>query len=367
MDPLLLSQTQFGALSAFHLLFPILTMTLGWVLLAFRMHAMRTKNLDSRWAFGFWMPVYAMTAAFQVVSAGALVSQFGLTWPGVMEQASGVIGPLCSLWALGLAMQVLCLGIAARGFGDLPERAVGLFIALSALGAFIAVAAPVLIVTWLSDPVGEWSDPSTLTAVDWGGLFTAPMFWKTLLWAVALSGVTTGGLMVSLSVLKAMFGGRPFAQEPAFAFGARVALASVPVALIWCGLDGMQNHVLMGASLGVLFAVLLAGMTWGERASLVLSLALIAVPLVGWIAALASWSHSDLILGQWAIQGHLRFDQAAAVSPVGEVSRTLPLYLVTICCLVVSFFVVLVLMTHKAAAPGKTAENRKKPLFHPSR
>jgi cytochrome bd-type quinol oxidase subunit 1 len=370
MDPLLLSRTQFGALSAFHLLFPILTLTLGWALLVFRIQAQRYGDLDSRWAFGVWMPVYALTAAFQVVSAGALVSQFNLTWPGVMEHAGAVVGPLSLVWAVGLTVQILCLGIAARGFGDLPDRAVGLFVAGSAFGAFVTVLAPVMIVTWLSNPVGDWSDPTTLTSVDWVGLLTAGLLWKTMLWAVALSCVTAGGLMISLTILKSWFGGHPLSNDPALILGAKIAIAGVPATVIWCVLDGFSDHLVLIFMLLLLFLVLLFVLARGavqDTLPAALQVILIGGPLIGWIAALGSWPFSDLFLGQWAIQGHLRFDQALAVGPPGAVARTLTLYLVTICCLLVSFFAVLVVMARKAAGPTAAENRRKRGLFQPSR
>lgn len=51
MDTLLLSRIQFGANISFHILFPTITIALGWVLLFFKAAHIRTKNEK-------WMEAY---------------------------------------------------------------------------------------------------------------------------------------------------------------------------------------------------------------------------------------------------------------------------------------------------------------------
>jgi cytochrome d ubiquinol oxidase subunit I len=47
MDPLILSRIQFGANISFHILFPAITIALGWVLLFFKLRYNTTG--DSAW------------------------------------------------------------------------------------------------------------------------------------------------------------------------------------------------------------------------------------------------------------------------------------------------------------------------------
>ena len=55
MDTLLLSRIQFGANISFHILFPTITIALGWVLLFFKLRFNATR--DPKWmeAYGFWV------------------------------------------------------------------------------------------------------------------------------------------------------------------------------------------------------------------------------------------------------------------------------------------------------------------------
>ena len=53
MDPLILSRMQFGANISFHILFPTITIALGWVLLFFKLRYNATN--DSAWMRAlFW-------------------------------------------------------------------------------------------------------------------------------------------------------------------------------------------------------------------------------------------------------------------------------------------------------------------------
>ena len=57
MDALMLSRIQFGANISFHILFPTITIALGWVLLFFKLRFNATG--DDRWmeAYRFWVNV----------------------------------------------------------------------------------------------------------------------------------------------------------------------------------------------------------------------------------------------------------------------------------------------------------------------
>ena len=68
MDTLILSRMQFAANISFHILFPTITIALGWVLLFFRLRFSRTG--DRRWMalYMFWVKVFALSFALGVVS-----------------------------------------------------------------------------------------------------------------------------------------------------------------------------------------------------------------------------------------------------------------------------------------------------------
>ncbi|MEL6744805.1 MAG: cytochrome ubiquinol oxidase subunit I, partial [Pseudomonadota bacterium] len=68
MDTLLLSRIQFGANISFHILFPTITIALGWVLLFFKLRFNATGDEGWMNAYRFWVKVFALSFAMGVVS-----------------------------------------------------------------------------------------------------------------------------------------------------------------------------------------------------------------------------------------------------------------------------------------------------------
>ena len=94
MDELILARIQFAANISFHILFPTITIALGWVLLFFKLRHSATG--DERWmeAYRFWVKVFALSFALGVVSGITMSFQFGTNWPGFMEKVGNIAGPL---------------------------------------------------------------------------------------------------------------------------------------------------------------------------------------------------------------------------------------------------------------------------------
>ena len=101
MDALLLSRMQFAANITFHILFPTISIALGWLLLFFRWRWLRARHgadraLAQGWldAYRFWTKVFALSFALGVVSGITMSFQFGTNWPGFMERVGNIAGPL---------------------------------------------------------------------------------------------------------------------------------------------------------------------------------------------------------------------------------------------------------------------------------
>src|SRR6267142_2340739 len=102
MDPLILARMQFAANITFHILFPTISIGLGWLLLFFRVRWLRAcaaggdRQQAQGWldAYRFWTKVFALSFALGVVSGITMSFQFGTNWPGFMERAGNIAGPL---------------------------------------------------------------------------------------------------------------------------------------------------------------------------------------------------------------------------------------------------------------------------------
>jgi len=94
LDAFLLARIQFAANITFHILFPTISISLGWVLLYFKLRFV--KSQDQFWmdAYQFWVKIFALTFALGVVSGITMSFQFGTNWPGYMEKVGNIAGPL---------------------------------------------------------------------------------------------------------------------------------------------------------------------------------------------------------------------------------------------------------------------------------
>ena len=93
-DPLLLSRIQFALNISFHILFPTITIGLCWILLFFRTRYTLTGDVEWEYAYYFWVKIFALTFALGVVSGITMSFQFGTNWPGFMEKAGNIAGPM---------------------------------------------------------------------------------------------------------------------------------------------------------------------------------------------------------------------------------------------------------------------------------
>ncbi|MGY6570144.1 MAG: cytochrome ubiquinol oxidase subunit I, partial [Salinarimonas sp.] len=135
MDTLMLSRIQFGANITFHILFPTITIALGWVLLFFKLRYNRTGDMAWMDAYKFWVKVFALTFALGVVSGVTMSFQFGTNWPGFMESVGNIAGPLLAYEILtAFFLEATFLAVMLFGFNRVSNRIHTLATVLVAVG-----------------------------------------------------------------------------------------------------------------------------------------------------------------------------------------------------------------------------------------
>src|SRR3989442_785715 len=121
LDPLVLARIQFAANMTFHILFPTISIAMGWVLLFFKLRFNATR--DQAWmdAYGFWVKVFALTFALGVVSGITMSFQFGTNWPGYMQKVGNIAGPLLAYEVLtAFFLEATFLGVMLFGMNRVP-------------------------------------------------------------------------------------------------------------------------------------------------------------------------------------------------------------------------------------------------------
>src|SRR5580765_141788 len=159
MDVVFLARIQFAANITFHILFPAISIALGWVLLFFRLKYLSTVDLQQKqdWlrAYRFWTKVFALTFALGVVSGVTMSFQFGTNWPGYMERVGNIAGPLLGYEVLtAFFLEASFLGIMLFGHGRVSEKLHFAATFLVALGTTISAFWILCLDSWMQTPVG---------------------------------------------------------------------------------------------------------------------------------------------------------------------------------------------------------------------
>src|SRR5213079_1781794 len=120
-EALFLARAQFGLNIGFHILFPSLTIALGWLLLYFRIRYARSG--DPAWlaTYKLWTKVFALSFAMGVVTGVTMSFQFGTNWPGYMLRVGNIAGPLLAYEVLtAFFLEATFLGVMLFGMNRVP-------------------------------------------------------------------------------------------------------------------------------------------------------------------------------------------------------------------------------------------------------
>ena len=154
-DPFVLARIQFAANISFHILFPTISIGLCWVLLYFRTRFTLSGNKEWEYAYFFWVKIFALTFAVGVVTGITMSFQFGTNWPGFMEKAGNIAGPLLGYEVLtAFFLEASFLGIMLFGKDRVSNRVHLLSAALVALGTTFSAFWILSLNSWMQTPTG---------------------------------------------------------------------------------------------------------------------------------------------------------------------------------------------------------------------
>ncbi len=202
-DPLLLARAQFGLNIAFHILFPSITIALGWFLLYLRVRANRTGEDWVERAYRLWVKVFAITFGLGVVSGLTMSFQFGTNWPGFMEKAGNVAGPLLGYEVLtAFFLEATFLGVMLFGRDRVPPWLHTLAASLVAIGTSASAFWILALNSWMHTPQGFEMINGEVHATDWMAIVFNPSFPYRLAHMLVASGLTASFLIAGLSAFK---------------------------------------------------------------------------------------------------------------------------------------------------------------------
>lgn len=242
LDPALLARIQFAANISFHILFPTITIALGWFLLFFKLRFLRTGAQHWLDAYYFWVKVFALTFAMGVVSGITMSFQFGTNWPGFMETVGNIAGPLLAYEVLtAFFLEASFLGIMLFGRKRVGERMHTLATVLVAGGTTFSAFWILALNSWMQTPAGFEMVNGQAHATDWFAVIFNPSFPYRFFHMLLASGLTAAFLVAGLSAYRWLRGDRGGDVRGAMRAGVLVAALLIPVQIFVGDLHGLNT------------------------------------------------------------------------------------------------------------------------------
>ena len=204
MDTLLLSRIQFAANMSFHILFPTITIALCWFLVYFRVRHNSAKGTPAAqgWeeAYYLWTKIFALSFALGVVSGITMSFQFGTNWPGFMERAGNIAGPLLGYEVLtAFFLEATFLGIMLFGRDRVSDRVHLVATLMVAAGTTLSAFWILSLNSWMQTPTGHEIIDGRFHARDWLEVIFNPSFPYRLVHKLLASTLTAAFLIAGLS------------------------------------------------------------------------------------------------------------------------------------------------------------------------
>ncbi len=242
LDPALLARIQFAANITFHILFPSITIALGWILLFFKLRFNVTKDYKWMEAYFFWTKIFALCFAMGVVSGITMSFQFGTNWPGFMETVGNIAGPLLAYEVLtAFFLEATFLGIMLFGFSRVPGWMHNLATFLVAFGTTASAFWILVLNSWMHTPAGFEMRDGMAHATDWLQIIFNPSFPYRFTHMLIASGLTAAFLVAGLSAYRWLRNDRVPAVMAALKTGILTAAVLIPLQIFIGDLHGLNT------------------------------------------------------------------------------------------------------------------------------
>jgi cytochrome d ubiquinol oxidase subunit I len=242
MDPLMLARIQFGTNITFHILFPTITIALGWFLLFFKLRFNATG--DHKWmdAYRLWVKVFALCFALGVVSGVVMSFQFGTNWPGFMETVGNIAGPLLAYEVLtAFFLEATFLGIMLFGFNRVSNRIHTAATVLVAVGTTMSAFWILVLNSWMQTPTGFEMIAGHAHVTSWIEVLFNPSMPYRLVHMLLASGLTAAFLVAGVSAYRWLRHDRTAGVLAALKTGVYTAAILIPLQIFAGDMHGLNT------------------------------------------------------------------------------------------------------------------------------
>ena len=242
LDPVVLARLQFAANVTFHILFPTISIAMGWFLLFFKTRFVATGEPYWMDAYQFWVKIFALTFALGVVSGITMSFQFGTNWPGFMNTVGNVAGPLLAYEVLtAFFLEATFLGIMLFGRGRVREGVHTLATWLVALGTTASAFWILALNSWMHTPAGFEMINGQAHVTSWMEVIFNPSFPYRMTHMLLASGLTGSFLMAGISAYRWLNSDRAPEVMASLRTGMMVAAVLIPVQIMVGDMHGLNT------------------------------------------------------------------------------------------------------------------------------
>ncbi len=242
LDPVVLARLQFAANVTFHILFPTISIAMGWFLLFFKTRFVATGEQHWMDAYQFWIKIFALTFALGVVSGITMSFQFGTNWPGFMNTVGNIAGPLLAYEVLtAFFLEATFLGIMLFGRGRVSEGVHTLATWLVALGTTASAFWILALNSWMHTPAGYEMINGQAHVTSWFEVIFNPSFPYRMTHMLLASGLTASFLLAGISAYRWLKGDRAKDVIAALRTGVMVAAVIIPVQILVGDMHGLNT------------------------------------------------------------------------------------------------------------------------------
>ena len=230
-----LSRAQFAMTAIFHILWPILTISLSAFLVLVEALWIKTGDVMYYRQARFWSKLLVLNFAVGVVSGIPMEFQFGTNWAGFSQYSGQFIGNILGFeGAMAFMLEAGFVGVMLLGWGRVP-RGVHLFATgMVALGSSISAFWIMVANSWMQTPAGYAVVDGKIEVTN----YLAAIFNPDMVWGVShmwVAAIETGMFVIAGISAYNLFRKR---HPEFFARSFKIALAVLVIAAplqIWLG------------------------------------------------------------------------------------------------------------------------------------
>ncbi|GJG94137.1 cytochrome ubiquinol oxidase subunit I [Cupriavidus pauculus] len=242
VDPVILARIQFAANITFHILFPTISISLGWVLLFFKLRYNKTGDESWMDAYRVWVKIFALTFALGVVSGITMSFQFGTNWPGYMETVGNIAGPLLAYEVLtAFFLEATFLGIMLFGMRRVSNRTHTIATLLVAGGTTLSAFWILALNSWMQTPAGFEMIDGRAHVTSWIEVIFNPSFPYRLVHMLLASGLTVAFLLAGISAYRWLRNDRAREVMHSLRTGVMLAAMLIPLQIVAGDLHGLNT------------------------------------------------------------------------------------------------------------------------------